>query len=127
MENNQTSRTMIKKVLYLMLAALLAFGACQKTTPITPPAPGDKTAAPEGQDDNGNGSGDDGSGSGAQTSGTLCTDIGQTPMVLAYYTENSSQLPESISAREARSSASLRYHERTELGSASWPAAFWLA
>ena len=85
---------MIKKVSFLMLAALLAFGACQKTTPITPPAPGDKTAAPEGQDDNGNGSSDDGSGSGSQTSGTLCTDIGQTPIVLTYFTEYNEKLPD---------------------------------
>ena len=35
-----------------------------------------------------------GSGSGSGTTGTLCTDIGQTPIVLAYFTEYTETLPE---------------------------------
>ena len=47
---------------------------------------------------NGNGSGtgtgtETGTGTGAET-GTLCTDIGQTPIVLAYFTEYTETLPE---------------------------------
>ena len=33
-------------------------------------------------------------GGGGTTSGTLCTDIGRTPVVLAYYTEYSTELPD---------------------------------
>ena len=35
-----------------------------------------------------------GGGGGTTTSGTLCTDIGKTPIVLAYYTEYSTELPD---------------------------------
>ncbi|MCQ2184257.1 MAG: hypothetical protein MJY62_02475, partial [Bacteroidales bacterium] len=74
---------------------------------VTPPS-GDQGGS-EGQDEGGSegqgqgGSegqgqgGSDGQGEGqggTQDQGTLCTDIGQTPMIIAYYTENSSVLPD---------------------------------
>ena len=59
-----------------------------------------------GNDDTGDNTGDGGNGGSGGGGGTqaddptaddtpvLCTDIGQTPIVLAYYTENSSELPD---------------------------------
>lgn len=56
------------------------------------PAP--KPIVTPGGDDSGKGN-DDGKEEGKdEPKATLCTDIGQTPMVLAYYTENSSELPD---------------------------------
>ena len=71
----------------LLLA--LGFAACSKSAefPIPAPKPVDEVIP---DDDEGGGSG----GGGGTTPGTLCTDIGQTPVILAYYTENSSDLPD---------------------------------
>lgn len=44
--------------------------------------------------------------------GTLCTDIGQTPIVLAYYTENSSELPD-VSLLTHINYAHGRFHDKT--------------
>ena len=71
-------------------AILLCASSCNKPSddPIVPPPP----APDNGQTTPGSGE-DDGNG-GQQTAGTLCTDIGQRPIVLAYYTENSPALPD---------------------------------
>lgn len=71
----------------LLLA--LGFAACSKSAEFSIPAPKPvDEVIPD--DDEGGGSG----GGGGTTPGTLCTDIGQTPVILAYYTENSSALPD---------------------------------
>lgn len=71
----------------LLLA--LGFAACSKSAEFSIPAPKPvDEVIPD--DDEGGGSG----GGGGTTPGTLCTDIGQTPVILAYYTENSSDLPD---------------------------------
>ena len=71
----------------LLLA--LGFAACSKSAEFSIPAPKPvDEVIPD--DDEGGGSG----GGGGTTPGTLCTDIGQTPVILAYYTENSSNLPD---------------------------------
>ena len=71
----------------LLLA--LGFAACSKSAEFSIPAPKPvDEVIPD--DDKGGGSG----GGGGTTPGTLCTDIGQTPVILAYYTENSSDLPD---------------------------------
>ncbi|MBO4566329.1 MAG: glycoside hydrolase [Bacteroidales bacterium] len=88
---------MIKKLLTVAAIAAGVFlsPSCQKPDDITPPAPENKTAAPEGQENNGSGSGSgSGEGSGSTASGTLCTDIGQTPIVLTYFTEYNEKLPD---------------------------------
>ncbi|MCR5364178.1 MAG: glycoside hydrolase [Bacteroidales bacterium] len=67
----------------------LGFAACSKSAEFSIPAPKPvDEVIPD--DDEGGGSG----GGGGTTPGTLCTDIGQTPVILAYYTENSSDLPD---------------------------------
>ena len=73
------------------LALLLAFSAvsCDKsgTGVVVPPPP-----APGTGGDNGNGNGNGNGNDVPEVSSTLCEDIGQTPMILAYYTENSPEL-----------------------------------
>ena len=73
------------------------FMACDKPDNgyhINPPKPEQGNTQP-GKDDGGGSGGNTGGGTGgSETKGTLCTDIGQTPMILAYYTENSSELPD---------------------------------
>ena len=75
------------------LALLLAFSAvsCDKsgTGVVVPPPP-----APGTGGDNGNGNGNGNGNDVPEVSSTLCEDIGQTPMILAYYTENSPELPD---------------------------------
>ena len=95
MENHQTDYSMIKKLSLFLCAVLVALCAC---TPDSggvdvpgPPPSGGGGGGNEGGGDNGGG--DNGGGTTTDTS-TLCTDIGQTPMVLAYYTENSPKLPD---------------------------------
>ena len=82
----------MKRLLYnalgLALAVCLLAPSCGKTDAVAPPPPEQKTAADEG-----NGNNDDHSGQG-QTSTTLCTDIGQTPIILAYFTEYNEKLPD---------------------------------
>lgn len=81
-------------VLTLLAGALLSLAAsCGKEdTGLTIPSPGNKTAAPEQGSGSGSGSGENG---GEQASGaTLCTDIGQTPIILAYYTEYNETAPD---------------------------------
>ena len=73
----------------LMAAALLCASSCSKPETgvvVPPPTPVDTTG---GEEQPGTGGEEQ-----PQTSGTLCTDIGQTPIILAYYTENSSELPD---------------------------------
>ena len=87
----------MKRLLYITLSALAALFLCASScdkpdngsTLPPPPTPGTETD--NGQDDNGN---DNTGGGNTGISGTLCTDIGQTPIVLAYYTENSPNLPD---------------------------------
>ena len=84
----------------IALAFLVA--ACSKPAPnnfvIPTPTPGG-TSSGTGSGGNGNGGsgggGGNGSGGGQETPpSTLCSDIGQTPVVLAYFTEYTETLPE---------------------------------
>lgn len=77
--------------IFALCAGVLALssGACQKDSGLSIPAP----PTPSG------GGGGETPGGGGETPGgeddaVLCTDIGQTPIVLAYYTENSPALPD---------------------------------
>ena len=85
---------MIKRLTILLGVALAAscFCSCDKggTDVIVPPPPEKKTAVDENQNNN-NGNGGNG---GTTVSGTLCTDIGQTPIVLTYFTEYNEKLPD---------------------------------
>ena len=63
---------------------------------ITPPSTKPTSGNQNGQGNN-NGQGNENGGNnsgGTQPTGTLCTDIGQTPIVLAYFTEYTETLPE---------------------------------
>ena len=74
-----------------MTAALLLVGCNKPDSGYTPPPPsGEET--PGGNTENPNP--DPGPTPTPPDEGTLCTDLGQTPMVLAYYTENSPKLPD---------------------------------
>ena len=80
--------------------ALCVLGCEKPTTGLvipTPQKPGTGSTGNGGSGGSG-GSGGDGGGNGGtetpSTSGTLCTDIGRTPVVLAYYTEYSTALPD---------------------------------
>lgn len=76
-------------ILSTCLLLALGFAACSKSAEFSIPAPKPiDEVIPD--DDEGGGSG----GGGGTIPGTLCTDIGQTPVILAYYTENSSALPD---------------------------------
>ena len=76
-------------ILSTCLLLALGFAACSKSAEFSIPAPKPvDEVIPD--DDEGGGSG----GGGGTTPGTLCTNIGQTPVILAYYTENSSALPD---------------------------------
>ena len=82
----------------IALAFLVA--ACSKPAPnnfvIPTPTPGG-TSSGTGSGGNGNGGsgGNGGNGGGQETPpSTLCSDIGQTPVVLAYFTEYTETLPE---------------------------------
>ena len=57
--------------------------------PDTKPSTGTQTTTPQEPGDPAGGG-----GGGTTTPGTLCTDIGKTPIVLAYYTEYSTELPD---------------------------------
>lgn len=88
----------------LFLSLALAVPSCEKpATSITIAPPNTHPSSGSGSGNgNGNGSGsgnNGGSGTGTGTDpgtnpGTLCTDIGQTPIVLAYFTEYTEVLPE---------------------------------
>ena len=85
---------MLRKLLAIWSACLLlatGFTACNKGDTFTLPAPKPVNEEIPDDDDNGGGGG---SGGGGGNTGTLCSDIGQTPIILAYYTENSSALPD---------------------------------
>ena len=87
----------LTQALFLCLA--LCVSACEKpTTGLVIPTPQKPNTGNTGGN-GGSGSGDNGGTNGGTdtptpSSGTLCTDIGQTPIVLAYYTEYSSALPD---------------------------------
>ena len=66
-------------------ACLCGMSSCGKTNVNVPPPPTGKTAAVEGSEDENPDS---------PASGTLCTDIGQTPIILAYYTEYNDRVPD---------------------------------
>ena len=85
---------MIKRLTIILAAVLLALGAsCEEGGgPDVPPPPEPNGQEQGGGNENGNGNNTDPNP--PAQSGTLCTDIGQTPMVLAYYTENSPKLPD---------------------------------
>ncbi len=78
-----------------MMAFVLMIASCTDETPsFVVPGPG----AGNGQTDNGGGSGDSGDNGGQQEvpAASLCDPafLGQTPMIIAYYTENSSAVPD---------------------------------
>ena len=90
----------MKRIFTYAMAALMLLCASScggdKNTPVTPPPPPDNGNGNE-QGNNGNGNGNEngnGNGQGVDNSGTLCTDIGQTPIILAYFTEYTETLPE---------------------------------
>ena len=72
----------------LALGMLFSLPGCTKEggTGIPAPKPVDEVI-PDDDDDSGE-------GGGGEDSGTLCTDVGQKPMIVAYYTENSKALPD---------------------------------
>lgn len=82
---------MIKRLTVIALAVFLALGSsCDKPSNggvDVPPPPPDN-----GQEQNGNQNGNGNTDPG--TTGTLCTDIGQTPIVLTYFTEYNEELPD---------------------------------
>ena len=88
----------------LLITLALAVSACEKPAAtsivITPPNSHPSGGTGTGSGGSGSGSGGSGGGSGTgtgtgtETPGTLCTDIGQTPIVLAYFTEYTETLPE---------------------------------
>ena len=81
------------------LLALLVFAVVSCTGEEQPghlvPGPSDQTEEQPG-DDNDNGSDAGNNNQGATAEASLCNpeDLGQTPMIIAYYTENSSALPD---------------------------------
>ena len=92
----------MKRAVLIFLFLSFAIGAvsCVKgesqgfviAPPSTKPNSGNGSGSGSG---NGSGSGGDDNGSGTtQPEGTHCTDIGQTPIVLAYFTEYSESVPE---------------------------------
>ena len=103
-----TGNRIFVRLVGLFLSLALAVSSCEKpATSITIAPPNTHPSGGSGSGNgNGNGSGSgngsgNGSGSGTGTGtgtgtepGTLCTDIGQTPIVLAYFTEYTEVLPE---------------------------------
>ena len=90
---------MIKKLTLILCSLMLAFCACEKPNSggvDVPPPPVDDNGGNGGNNNGGNDNngGDNNGGSGTETSGTLCTDIGQTPIVLSYFTEYNEKLPD---------------------------------
>lgn len=85
---NNTS-IMIRRILTIVsLAAsalVLSSAGCTKDNNPQPPTPTGKTAVVDGS-----GSGDNG----ASDPGSLCVDIGKTPIILAYYTEYNERKPD---------------------------------
>ena len=103
MKLNKTARILASLALGLSLCVV----SCEKPAtniviapPNTHPSTGTGTGNGNGNGSgSGGGSGDNNGGSGPSTgsgteTGTLCTDIGQTPIVLAYFTEYTEVLPE---------------------------------
>ena len=103
---------MAHRWLHILTACILLpvlFSACSKPENklvIPVPTPGSSGSGGNGSG-NGNGGGSNGGGNGGNNggnsgsgnggsteTGTLCTDIGQTPIVLAYFTEYTETLPE---------------------------------
>ena len=84
--------------LALALALFVCASSCNKAPgPDVPPPPeNNENGNGNGNNDNGNGNGNgnENNGNDNPDSGTLCSDIGQTPIILAYYTENSPELPD---------------------------------
>ena len=93
MEEHKNRLNMTKKTFVMAaFAVLLALtGSCGKPSVDVPPPPEKKTAAEEPGTNPGNNEETPG---GQTSSGTLCTDIGQTPIILAYYTEYNEKLPD---------------------------------
>lgn len=81
---------MIKKLLILSILALMSCTAPTVNNIIIPPPP------PDDGGGSGSGGSEDSGGSGGSGTddGVHCTDIGQTPIVLAYFTEYTTSLPE---------------------------------
>ena len=93
MEEHKNRLNMTKKIFVMAaFAVLLALaGSCGKPSVDVPPPPDKPTVTEEP----GTNPGTNEETPGGQTSsGTLCTDIGQTPIILAYYTEYNEKLPD---------------------------------
>ncbi|MBO4634259.1 MAG: hypothetical protein J5669_02670 [Bacteroidales bacterium] len=88
---------MIKKLFIITCCTLLALCSCDKggtnNLNIGPPPSGGDSGNNTG-DNTGDNSGDNTDPGDNADSGTHCTDIGQTPIVLAYFTEYTEALPE---------------------------------
>ncbi|MBR5043489.1 MAG: glycoside hydrolase [Bacteroidales bacterium] len=83
---------MIKKLLGALLVASLLMMSCEKDPDngnTVPPPPPEVTPGGNGGNEEENNEDEK-----PPVSTTLCTDIGQTPIILAYYTENSPELPD---------------------------------
>lgn len=83
---------MIKRIFILaaFASALFAAYSCGKpSVDVPPPPPDNKTETPQNQSE-----GENNEGEQTPTSGTLCTDLGQTPIILAYFTEYSERVPD---------------------------------
>lgn len=83
---------MIKRIFILatFASALFAATSCGKpSVDVPPPPPDNKTETPQNQS-----GGENNEGEQTPTSGTLCTDLGQTPIILAYFTEYSERVPD---------------------------------
>ncbi len=88
---------MIKKLSMLFCAAALTVCACAcdpKNNNIDVPGPPTPSGNNENTGDNGENGNTGDNGGGTETPGTLCTDIGQTPIVLTYFTEYNEEIPD---------------------------------
>ena len=79
-------KRLIYSALSITMALFLCASQCEKPGPVVPPPPPDSGNTEEGGGNEGGGS-EQGGNTDPDPSGTLCTDIGQTPIVLTYFTE----------------------------------------
>ena len=86
-------KRLIYSALSITMALFLCASQCEKPGPVVPPPPPDSGNTEEGGGNEGGGS-EQGGNTDPDPSGTLCTDIGQTPIVLTYFTEYNEELPD---------------------------------
>lgn len=93
---------MLKKLFNVTFACLVAgimisLGSCEKPAAsgnIPAPPPPDSGTNPGGGSGNGDGNGGDNGDNPGWDSSTHCSDIGQTPIILSYFTEYNESLPD---------------------------------